>query len=173
MKAERAGQVPYSRWKAMADYSLARLERLPVSVCTLGLLYCKNSGVVGQRGDVLNMVDLALLPITPIMGNGRAPLQPLEVDDAAARIAFLALTEPTARPVQATSAARRKIGLGGETSEVPGRFPGADAAARRRSRVVREEVRAEARLGAPQDRPRAPVHVARVRRRGPRDDDPA
>ena len=28
VKAERAGQVPYSRWKAMADYSLARLERL-------------------------------------------------------------------------------------------------------------------------------------------------
>ena len=87
----------------MADYSLARLERLPVSVMTLGLLYCKNSGVVGQKGDTLNMVDLALLPITPIMGNGRAPLQPLEVDDAAARIAYLALTEPTARPVQATS----------------------------------------------------------------------
>ena len=103
VKAERAGQVPYSRWKAMADYSLARLERLPVSVMTLGLLYCKNSGVVGQKGDTLNMVDLALLPITPIMGNGRAPLQPLEVDDAAARIAYLALTEPTARPVQATS----------------------------------------------------------------------
>lgn len=101
VKAERAGQVPYSRWKAMADYSLARLERLPVSVCTLGLLYCKNSGVVGQKGDTLNMVDLALLPITPIMGNGRAPLQPLEVDDAANRIAYLALTEPTARPVQA------------------------------------------------------------------------
>ena len=105
VKAERAGQVPYSRWKAMADYSLARLERLPVSVCTLGLLYCKRSGVVGQKGDTLNMVDLALLPITPIMGNGRAPLQPLEVNDAAARIAYLALTEPGARPVQATSAA--------------------------------------------------------------------
>ena len=129
VKAERAGQVPYSRWKAMADYSLARLERLPVSVCTLGLLYCKNSGVVGQRGDVLNMVDLALLPITPIMGNGRAPLQPLEVEDAAARIAFLALTEPTARPVQATSAAARRekidfLASAAETSEVPGRFPG-------------------------------------------------
>ena len=67
VKAERAGQVPYSRWKAMADYSLARLERLPVSVCTLGLLYCKNSGVVGNE-ETLNMVDLALLPITPIMG---------------------------------------------------------------------------------------------------------
>jgi hypothetical protein len=49
------------------------------------------------------MVDLALLPITPIMGNGRAPLQPLEVNDAAERIAFLALTEPTARPVQCSA----------------------------------------------------------------------
>ena len=100
VKAERAGQVPYSRWKAMADYSLARLERLPVSVFTLGLLYCKTQGVVGQRGDKLNMVDLTLLPITPIMGNGRAPLQPLEVGDAASRIAYVALTEPTRRPVQ-------------------------------------------------------------------------
>jgi len=100
VKAERAGQVPYSRWKAMADYSLARLEKLPVSVFTLGLLYCKAQGVVGQRGDTLNMVDLTLLPITPIMGNGRAPLQPLEVGDAAARIAYVSLTEPTQRPMQ-------------------------------------------------------------------------
>ena len=100
VKAERAGQVPYSRWKAMADYSLARLEKLPVSVFTLGLLYCKTQGVVGQRGDTLNMVDLTLLPITPIMGNGRAPLQPLEVGDAATRIAYVSLTEPTQRPVQ-------------------------------------------------------------------------
>ena len=63
-------------------YSLARLEKLPVSVFTLGLLYCKEQGVVGQSGNNLNMVDLTLLPITPIMGNGRAPLQPLEVGDA-------------------------------------------------------------------------------------------
>ena len=102
VKAERAGQVPYSRWKAMADYSLARLERLPVSVFTLGLLYCKTQGVVGQGGNNLNMVDLTLLPITPIMGNGRAPLQPLEVGDAATRIAYVSLTEPTERPVQPT-----------------------------------------------------------------------
>lgn len=100
VKAERAGQVPYSRWKAMADYSLARLEKLPVSVFTLGLLYCKAQGVVGQGGDNLNMVDLTLLPVTPIMGNGRAPLQPLEVGDAATRIAYVSLTEPTRRPVQ-------------------------------------------------------------------------
>ena len=46
------------------------------------------------------MVDLTLLPVTPIMGNGRAPLQPLEVGDAASRIAYVALTEPTRRPVQ-------------------------------------------------------------------------
>ena len=102
VKAERAGQVPYSRWKAMADHSLSRLEKLPVSVFTLGLLYCKEQGVVGQRGgDQLNMVDLTLLPITPVMGNGRAPLQPLEVTDAASRIAVVALTEPTNRPTQA------------------------------------------------------------------------
>ena len=116
VKAERAGQVPYSRWKAMADYSLARLERLPVSVCTLGLLYCKRDGVVGQRGDTLNMVDLALLPITPIMGNGRAPLQPLEVTDAAARIAYLALTDPASRPVQATTKNALKTSAAEETS---------------------------------------------------------
>jgi len=36
-KAERAGQVPYSRWKSMTDYSLARLEKLPVSITSLGL----------------------------------------------------------------------------------------------------------------------------------------
>ena len=99
-KAERAGQVPYSRWKAMCDYSLSRLESLPVSVFIVGMLYCKEHGVVGQRGDNLNMVDLTLLPITPIMGSGHAPLQPLEVCDAAQRIAFLGLTEPTERPVQ-------------------------------------------------------------------------
>jgi len=121
VKAERAGQVPYSRWKAMADYSLARLPRLPVSVFTLGLLYCRNSGVVGQKGDTLNMVDLALLPITPIMGNGRAPLQPLEVEDAAARIAYLALTEPTARPVQApeTRSGSATPNLPGVPSTIP------------------------------------------------------
>jgi hypothetical protein len=31
--------------------------------------------VVGQRGEGLNMVDLSLLPLTPIMGSGLAPLQ--------------------------------------------------------------------------------------------------
>mmetsp|Transcript_10489 Transcript_10489/g.24313 ORF Transcript_10489/g.24313 Transcript_10489/m.24313 type:complete len:323 (+) Transcript_10489:127-1095(+) len=99
-KAERAGQVPYSRAKSMADFSLARMSRLPVSVLSLGLLYCKEDLNVGQSGSVLNMADLALLPLTPIMGSGLAPLQPLEVADAAERLAFLALTEPAARPVQ-------------------------------------------------------------------------
>eukprot|EP00959_Pyramimonas_sp_CCMP1952_P159461 3335164-Pyramimonas_sp.AAC.1 len=77
-KAERSGQVPYSRWKAMCDFSLSRLDRLPVTVTVLGLLYCKQEGIVGQRGNTLNMVDLSLLPLTPIMGDGSAPLQPLE-----------------------------------------------------------------------------------------------
>jgi hypothetical protein len=99
-KAERAGQVPYSRWKSMTDYSLARLEKLPVSITSLGLLYSSKSGAVGQRGDLLNMTDLTLLPLTPIMGNGTAPLQPLEVTDAANRIAFLCLTEFSSRATQ-------------------------------------------------------------------------
>ena len=99
-KAERAGQVPYSRWKSMTDYSLARLEKLPVSITSLGLLYSSKSGAVGQRGDMLNMTDLTLLPLTPIMGNGTAPLQPLEVADAANRIAFLCLTEFSSRATQ-------------------------------------------------------------------------
>lgn len=157
-KAERGGQVPYSRWKSMADFSLARMDKLPVSVLSIGLLYSREDLDVGQRG-VLSMADLSLLPLTPIMGNGTAPLQvrrgwgrgqgrsgrrtegndpsrlrsgrrpptphlsarpspvpsvrlparrccsvvrpqPLEVGDAAHRLAFLALTEPAARPVQ-------------------------------------------------------------------------
>ena len=99
-KVERAGQVPYSRWKSMTDYSLARLTKLPVSITSLGLLYSSKSGAVGQRGDLLNMTDLTLLPLTPIMGNGTAPLQPLEVTDAANRIAFLCMTEFSSRPTQ-------------------------------------------------------------------------
>jgi|UniRef100_A0A6T5SUC3 nucleoside-diphosphate-sugar epimerase len=99
-KAERAGQVPYSRWKAMADFSLARLQKLPVTICALGMLYDKEQGVVGQRGDLLNMIDLTLLPLTPIMGDGSAPLQPLEVADAANRLAYLSLTEVVNLPIQ-------------------------------------------------------------------------
>eukprot|EP00951_Prasinocladus_malaysianus_P034338 scaffold345761_cov53-Prasinocladus_malaysianus.AAC.1 len=29
VKAERGGQVPYSRWKGMADFALSRREGLP------------------------------------------------------------------------------------------------------------------------------------------------
>lgn len=68
--AERAGQVPYSRAKAMMDYALSRCTEMPVSVACLGLLYCKNDGIIGQernRGSRINMIDLALLPLTPIM----------------------------------------------------------------------------------------------------------
>jgi len=99
-KAERGGQVPYSQWKGMADFSLARLEKLPVSIFTLGLLYCKNQRILGQRGDNLNLADLTMLPLTPIMGDGSAPMQPLEVLDAAERVSFLALTDPSKRPMQ-------------------------------------------------------------------------
>ncbi|KAG8456903.1 hypothetical protein KFE25_004414 [Diacronema lutheri] len=76
------------------------MEKLPVTVLSIGLLYSRKDLDVGQRGAVLNMADLSLLPLTPVMGNGMAPLQPLEVDDAAHRLAFLALTEPAARPMQ-------------------------------------------------------------------------
>eukprot|EP01041_Mallomonas_annulata_P011395 gene11395-23843_t len=95
---ERAGQVPYSRGKAMADFALCTMEGLPVTIACLGLLYCKNDGVVGQDGLQLNLVDLALLPLTPILGNGKAPVQPQEVMDAAQRIAFLAFSNPAQRP---------------------------------------------------------------------------
>lgn len=68
--AERAGQVPYSRAKAMADYALSRCKKMPVSVACLGLLYSKADGIIGQertRGSRINMIDLSLLPLTPIM----------------------------------------------------------------------------------------------------------
>ena len=125
----------YSRAKAMADSALSRMEGLPVSIASLGLLYCKvlmstthspshipstlvihilpfsrclttlvthlpcyycylpflhfvlspsppillfcskNDAVVGQGGSGLNLIDMALLPLTPIVGNGTAPLQ--------------------------------------------------------------------------------------------------
>ena len=99
-KAERAGQVPYSRANAMIDHALSRLTNLPVTIACLGLLYCQTDGIVGQIGDKLNLVDLAMLPLTPIMGDGRAPLQPQEVCDAAERIAFLAMQDPSTRPMQ-------------------------------------------------------------------------
>ena len=84
----------------MADHALSRITKLPVTIALLGLLYCQTDGVVGQEGDKLNLVDLSMLPITPIMGDGRAPLQPQEVCDASERIAFLALSDPSIRPIQ-------------------------------------------------------------------------
>eukprot|EP00239_Pterosperma_sp_CCMP1384_P001984 CAMPEP_0197852368 /NCGR_PEP_ID=MMETSP1438-20131217/20399_1 /TAXON_ID=1461541 /ORGANISM="Pterosperma sp., Strain CCMP1384" /LENGTH=519 /DNA_ID=CAMNT_0043466383 /DNA_START=259 /DNA_END=1815 /DNA_ORIENTATION=+ len=124
-KAERAGQVPYSRWKAMMDYTLSRMDNLPVTILTMGLIYCKDHKVVGQRSDKLNMVDLALLPVTPIMGNGGAPLQPLEVQDAAERVAFLALSEPSHRPLQSNDSSWaashwiQKASIGKEPTAMP------------------------------------------------------
>ena len=62
-------QVPYSRAKAMTDFALSRMTSLPVSVACIGLLYNRHDGMVGQGegNDKLNLIDLALLPLTPIM----------------------------------------------------------------------------------------------------------
>lgn len=100
--AERGGQVPYSRGKAMMDFALARCKSMPVSIACLGLLYSKADGTIGQSrtSAKLNLIDLSLLPLTPIMGDGSAPLQPQEVTDASDRLAFLALTDPANRPKQ-------------------------------------------------------------------------
>ncbi len=116
---ERSGQVPYSRWKGMCDHALSRLasgdDGFNVTIARLGLLYCNKENTLGQsrndnvpkkssRGNVgsgsssLNLADLSLLPLTPIMGSGQAPLQPQEVRDAARRIAWLAMSNPTIRP---------------------------------------------------------------------------
>ena len=108
---ERASQVKYSRGKAMADFALSRLQHLPVTVACLGLLYCKTDGLVGQDGKKgLNLIDLSLLPLTPILGDGTAPLQPQEVSDASDRLAFLALTDPSRRPVQQSALAAAPYG---------------------------------------------------------------
>ena len=94
----------------MADYALSHLQTLPVTILCLGLLYCKTDGMVGQdEKKGLNLIDLALLPLTPIMGNGSAPLQPLEVNDASDRLAFLALTDPKLRPIQKSRYSKVKI----------------------------------------------------------------
>lgn len=91
--AERASQVRYSRGKAMCDFALSRLPSIPVTIASLGLLYSRTDGMVGQDGRKgINLIDLALLPLTPILGNGTAPLQPQEVMDASDRLVFLALT---------------------------------------------------------------------------------
>jgi uncharacterized protein YbjT (DUF2867 family) len=68
--AERAGQVPYSKAKAMADFALAHMAELPVTIASLGLLYDKHDGLIGQvrtQEASLNLIDLSLLPLTPIM----------------------------------------------------------------------------------------------------------
>lgn len=97
--AERAGQVPYSRAKAMCDFHISRLPGLTVTIACLGLLYCKTDGIVGQSRSTgkINLIDLALLPLTPILGDGSAPLQPQEIRDAAERLTFLGLTETNER----------------------------------------------------------------------------
>lgn len=86
----------------MADFALSRMSSLPVTIACLGVLYSKITKGVGQDfgSDKLNLTDLSLLPLTPIMGSGRAPLQPMEVSDAAKRLAFLALTDPESRLLQ-------------------------------------------------------------------------
>lgn len=55
----------------MADFALTHMKGgLPVSIACLGLLYCKTDGIIGQareRGSMVNLIDLSLLPLTPIM----------------------------------------------------------------------------------------------------------
>jgi len=69
------------------------------TIVRLGLLYCRESASLGQDGDKLNLVDLAKLPLTPILGNGLAPLQPMDRRDAADRLAFLATIDAKDRPL--------------------------------------------------------------------------
>lgn len=53
----------------MTDFSLTTMSDLNVTIAVLGLLYCKEDGLIGQRAgsDVINLIDLSLLPLTPIM----------------------------------------------------------------------------------------------------------
>lgn len=106
--AARGGQISYSRAKGMMDFALSRMADMPITVACLGLLYCKTDGIIGQEGTTkLNMIDLTLLPLTPIMGDGSAPLQPQEVTDAAERLAVLALTDPDTRPMQTSKFSKK------------------------------------------------------------------
>lgn len=98
--AERGGQVPYSRAKAMTDFALSRMKELPTTIVVLGLLYSMRQALFGQDSKGLNMIDLSLLPLTPILGPGTALLQPLEIWDAAIRVAYLAMADPAKRPHQ-------------------------------------------------------------------------
>lgn len=116
--AERAGQVPYSKAKGMTDHALSRLTTMPVSIACLGMLYNKEDFSIGQdskgrggKGHTLNLKDFAILPLTPILGSGKAPLQPQEVSCAALRIAVLACLEPSSLPCTKnfSAAAHRKL----------------------------------------------------------------
>lgn len=55
----------------MTDFALSRMNNLPVTIACLGLLYSKRDGLIGQDRDAesgqLNLIDLSLLPLTPIM----------------------------------------------------------------------------------------------------------
>lgn len=55
----------------MTDFALSHMNNLPVSIASLGLLYSKRDGLIGQHRDEesgqLNLIDLSLLPLTPIM----------------------------------------------------------------------------------------------------------
>ena len=75
----------------MADFHISNLN-IPTTILCLSLLYCKHKSALGQeiRDDKLNLMDLALLPLTPILGNGKAPIQPIEVNDVATRILAIA-----------------------------------------------------------------------------------
>jgi hypothetical protein len=78
---------------------LQREDMNATTIVRLGLLYCRESASLGQDGNKLNLVDLAKLPLTPILGNGLAPLQPMDRRDAADRLAFLATTDAKDRPL--------------------------------------------------------------------------
>jgi hypothetical protein len=54
----------------MTDFALSHMIDLNVSIACLGLLYNKTDGLIGQSRDnnaALNLIDLSLLPLTPIM----------------------------------------------------------------------------------------------------------
>ena len=75
----------------MADFHISNLN-ISTTILCLSLLYCKHKSAVGQEtsNEKLNLMDLALLPLTPILGNGKAPIQPIEVNDVALRIVAIA-----------------------------------------------------------------------------------
>lgn len=109
--SERSGQVPYSKWKAMADYAISKMTKMPSSIILLGLVYSQADRAVGQGFNKgLNMIDLSLLPLTPILGSGSAAMQPIEVADVSYRITYLAMGDPASRPVQnEVSSERHKL----------------------------------------------------------------